>query len=303
MTVGQYLDTFFGKPVHNYSHGDSVGRQDVVYRLCQEYEAKETQVQLLDGFLEQITPASLQALVVGSWSEAYDTGPQKLLDRLVGRQQELPELKALFVGDMTSEDCEISWIHQGDYEDLLQKFRTLEVLRLRGSEDLELPAFEHHGLRELAIECGGLPTTIVRNLQRSILPALRHLELWLGDDNYGFDGKLDDYATLLEKIRPERLRYLGLRNAQISDALAVHIARQPWLGSLHTLDLSMGTLGDEGARALLDSPYISGLKVLDLQHHYISDKLVAALRQLPLQLRIDKAQEEDDGDRYVEVAE
>lgn len=303
MTVDQHFETFFGKPVHDYNHGERISRQDVVWRLCQEYEADETQVQLLDGFLEQVTPATLQALVVGPWSEAYDTSPQKLLDRLVERHEELPELKALFVGDMTSEQCEISWIHQGDYEDLLQKFRTLEVLRLRGSEGLELPAFEHHGLRELAIECGGLPTAIVRNLQRSILPALRHLELWLGDDNYGFDGKLEDYAQLLEKIRPERLRYLGLRNAQISDELAVHIARQPWLSSLHTLDLSMGTIGDKGAQALIDSPYITGLKVLDLQHHYISDELVAALRKLPLQLRIDKAQEEDDGERYVEVAE
>ena len=133
MTVGSYLDTFFGKPVHNYSYGDRVSRHDVVYRLCQEYEAEETQVQLLDEFLGQVTPATLQALVVGSWSEAYETGPQKLLDRLVERHQELPEFKALFVGDMTSEDCEISWIHQGDYEDLLQKFRTLEVLRLRGA--------------------------------------------------------------------------------------------------------------------------------------------------------------------------
>jgi hypothetical protein len=303
MTVSEYASTFYGKPVVDFHHGDKVKPRDVVYRLSQEYEADESQVDLLDDFLAKVNRAKLEALVIGAWSESFENGPQPLLDRLTERAPELTELKALFVGDITSEDAEISWIHQGDYSKLLRAFPLLEVLCIRGTEDLKLPPFEHHTLRELTIQCGGLPTGIVRNLQKSTLPALRHLELWLGDDSYGFDGKPADYAELLKAQRPERLHYLGLRNAQISDELAAHIATQPWLGQLHTLDLSMGTLGDAGAKALLESPHLPGLKVLDLRHHYISEALVTRLRALPLQLRIDKAQEEDDGDRYVEVAE
>lgn len=297
--------TFFGKPVRDFSFGQTIKRStSVVHRLLQEYEAKETQQQLLADYLSRITPATLEALVIGAWAEVTEQDPQGFLDALVERQPDLTEFKALFVGDMSGEECEISWIHQGDYRRLLDAFTQLEVLRIRGSTDLKLPVFEHHTLRELAIECGGLPTAIVRNIQNSTLPSLRHLELWLGAEDYGYDGKPADYIDLLRQIRPERLRYLGLRNAPIADELATYLAQQPWLGRLHTLDLSMGTLGDKGAAALLESPHIGGLKVLDLTHHYIASKtLLDRLRALPLQLRIDEAQEEDDGERYVEVSE
>ena len=303
MTVSHHAETFFGQRVVDFAYGDELKKSAAVYRLGQDYDAKESQVALLDDFLAKTTTATLEALILGAWSNAAEDDPQAFLDRLVERQPELTELKALFIGDMSSEDCEISWIKQGDYGKLLKTFHGLETLRIRGTDGLVLPAFEHHSLRELALETGGLPTKIVRNIQNSTMPALRHLELWLGDDGYGFDGKLADYAELLRHIRPDRLKYLGLRNSQIADELAEHIAQQPWLGSLHTLDLSMGTIGDKGAAALIASPYLAGLKVLDLNHHYISKPLITSLRALPLQLRIDEAQEEDDGDRYVEVSE
>lgn len=305
MTADSYSSTFFGKPVRDFSYGQAVKRStSVVHRLVQEYEAKESQQQVLADYLSKVTPATLEALVIGAWAQVTEEDPQEFLDALVQRQPELTEFKALFVGDMSSEECEISWIHQGDYRQLLNAFTQLEVLRIRGSTDLRLPVFEHHTLRELAIECGGLPSSIVRNIQNSTLPSLRHLELWLGAEDYGYDGKPADYIDLLRHIRPERLRYLGLCNASIADELAEYLAQQPWLGKLHTLDLSMGTLGDKGATALVESPHIAGLKVLDLNHHYIASKsLLEKLRALPLQLRIDEAQEEDDGERYVEVSE
>jgi hypothetical protein len=65
----------------------------------------------------------------------------------------------------------------------------------------------------------------------------------------------------------------------------------------------MGTLGDRGALALAASPHIAGLKRLDVRHHYIGDAAIAKLRALPLELIIDGAEEEDDGERYVQVSE
>ena len=53
---------------------------------------------------------ALDALIIGAWSEAHDASPQGYLDGLIERRAELPALRALFVGDMTFEDCEISWI-------------------------------------------------------------------------------------------------------------------------------------------------------------------------------------------------
>jgi hypothetical protein len=302
MTVVDYAEKFFGLPIVDYRHGDKVKRHDCVYRLVQDtYDADESQRELLDGFLGQVDPETIEALVIGPWSDASSEGPDGYLEGLI--EQRLPALKALFVGDMTYEDCEMSWINQTDYAPLLEAYPKLEVLRIRGTTELTLPRLSLPNLRELAIESGGLPTKIVLTIGESSLPALKKLELWLGDEGYGFDGDLTTYKDLLAKIQPQRLDYLGLRNSEISDQLAGYLAQQSWLGSLHTLDLSMGTLGDDGAKALLASQFLQGLKLLDVRHHYISERLVEQLQALPFTVEIDEAEDEDDGDRYVQVSE
>lgn len=309
MTINDTTDRYLDKPVVEFRMGDTiadpVAARGNVYRLSQDYDSAESQRDLLDSFLGQIDPATLDALIIGAWSEAHDENPHGYLDGLIERRAELPALRALFVGDMTFEDCEVSWIIQGDYNPLLAAFPQLRSLRIRGSSQLKLAAFEHAQLEELAIECGGLPSTIADAIAGSRLPALRRLELWLGDDGYGFDGDVATYARLLDAVDASRLEYLGLRNAQISDALAAHLAAQPWLGKLKTLDLSMGVIGDEGAQALCESPHIAGLGTLDLSHHYISEEWQAKLRALPCKVVLDDPQdaEETDGDRYVAVSE
>jgi hypothetical protein len=300
MTVNEYAEGFYGRRVAEFRAGDKITDQNAVYRLMQEFEEPTSQRELLDQFLGQIDPQRLEALILGPWSEAATgTPPNDYLEGLVAHR--LPNLRALFVGDMTFEDSEISWIHQTDYTGLISAYPGLEVLRIRGGNALELPETEYRELRELVIETGGLPSSVVESLGNSRLPALRKLELWLGSDSYGFDGKLSTYQQLLEKIEPQRLEYLGLCDSEITDQLATHLAGQGWLGSLHTLDLSKGTIGDEGARALLASPHLAGLKVLDLRHHYISPPVVQQLKALPLTLHIDAGQDPDD--RYVQVGE
>ncbi|MGO1072731.1 STM4015 family protein [Lysobacter sp. CA199] len=303
MTIGEYSQIYRGKRVVNFAMGDTPAGGDVVYRLTQDYDSAESQRDLLESFLSQVDPATLEALIIGPWSEAHDEGPQGYLDTLIERRAQLPALQALFVGDMTYEDCEISWIIQTSYNPLLAAFPQLQSLRVRGSSNLELQAFQHEALEELAIECGGLPSKIVDAIAGSTLPALNHLELWLGTDDYGFDGGLAPYQNLLGEIDPTRLRYLGLRDSQISDEVAAWVAQQPWLGSLRTLDLSLGTIGDAGAQALAESPHLGAIERIDLSHHYISPQWQEKLRALPCEVVLDDHEDEDDGERYVAVAE
>ncbi|MEZ4460144.1 MAG: BRCT domain-containing protein [bacterium] len=77
------------------------------------------------------------------------------------------------------------------------------------------------------------------------------------------------------------------------------------LDQLKVLDLSMGTLGDEGAKALLENPKITNLDKLDLHYHYISDEMMEKLKGLPIQVDVSDQQDPDADpeDRYVAVAE
>jgi hypothetical protein len=299
MVVSNFTETFFGLPIADYNWDDKP-RPGVVHRLMQEYESDQTQRQLLDQYLGKVDKSQLRALVLGSWGDAATgTPPQEFIDGLV--EYRLPQFKALYSGDMTYECAEISWIVQANYSKFLEAYPGLEALRIRGSQ-IGLPTLDLPELREFAIETGGLPKAIPRMLAESRLPSLKHLELWLGADEYGCSGDLDDFIYMLERIQPERLEYLGLRNSEFSDEIAQYLAEQPWLGKLKVLDLSMGTLGDDGAEALVESPHLEGLGTLNVSHHYIGESFVKQLKALPLKLIIDDAQDEDE-DRYVEVGE
>jgi predicted DNA-binding WGR domain protein len=248
----------------------------------------------------------LQALVVGSWSDPGDmASSQTVIDALVAAAGKLPELRALFLGDIVQEESEISWIEQGDFAPLVAAFPKLEHLRVRGPKTMGKLASDT--LRSLALETGGLDRGIVQSLSGSRLPALEHLELWLGTDEYGGNTEIDDLVPLLSGKLFPKLRYLGLRDSDESDAVAAAVASSPVIGRIATLDLSLGTLGDAGAEALLASPGVAKLQRLDIHHHYVSEALVKKLKGLGIDLAAHDRQDADEHDgeseRYVSVGE
>jgi len=304
MTISEQTERFFGKTIEDFEPGTTPSKAPgTVYRLSLDYDADTSMAALLADFLDSCDAATLEALVIGNWGESASESPDEFLAELAARASRLPAFKALFVGDMTYEECEISWITQGDYGPLLQAFPQLQALRMRGSTSLALPATTHAGLRELTIECGGLPSSVCAALAQSSFPALETLELWLGVDDYGFDGDLDDVRLAVDKLRTPALRTLGLRDAEIADEVAQWLATQSWIAQLHTLDLSLGTIGDAGAQALLASPHVRGLARLDLSHHYISKPLQAQLRAAIPGVVLDDEQDDDEDGRYVAVGE
>ncbi len=81
------------------------------------------------------------------------------------------------------------------------------------------------------------------------------------------------------------------------------MATAPVLAHVRVLDLSLGTLGDEGAAVLLASPAVARLQKLDIHHHYCSDEMVARLQALGIEVDVSEQEEGDEGDRYVAVGE
>ncbi|MCP4153668.1 MAG: hypothetical protein GY757_38420, partial [bacterium] len=216
-----------------------------------------------------------------------------------------PNLKSVYIGDMNYEECEISWIQQSDMTPLLEAYPGLEELRIKGSEGLQFSKLNHGALKSIIIECGGLGKDVLKTIAGATLPALEHLELYLGVEHYGFDGGLEDILPFLKKDLFPKLKVLGLRDSEIADDIAKAAAGADVLDQIEVLDLSLGTLSDKGAEAFLSSEKIKKLKKLDLHYHYMSDDMIKKLRKLGITIDAGDPQgsETHEDDRYPNVTE
>ncbi|WP_406864088.1 STM4015 family protein [Streptomyces sp. HUAS MG47] len=318
MTLGFHLDGLHDLPLFEFPEPGSSVRlpepESVVWRVsaptyrdADEEEWTET----FDRFLETVDTRRVRALVVGGWEDAYDTDSSAIVTRLIAANNRLTALEGLFLGDMDSEDCEISWIQQSDVTPLLAAYPGLRGFGVRGGSNLAFPPVKHTVLETLLVESGGLGAEVVRGIAGSELPALKDLELWLGTDEYGADSVPGDLATLLAGTHVPALRRLALRNSSIQDEIAEAVAGAPVVARLEHLDLSMGTLSDIGAVALLGGQPLTHLASLDLSHHYLSEemleRIVAELGPQGVRVVAEDAQQPDEWDgeehRYVAVGE
>jgi hypothetical protein len=298
------LDSFAGKPVEDFVSGEDFDLRAAAPRLRVEYDAEQTASDLLRELLEQGQGDELTTLVIGAWSgELYENDPSEILEALVASADQLPRLRALFVGDIAQEENEVSWIQQTDLSILWTTFPRLEVLGIRGGNSLSLGRIQHNHLKELTIESGGLGAVILQQLAAAHLPALESLELYLGDSGYGWDGTIADVQPLLVAGKFPSLKHLGLCNSEIADEIAAEVAKSSILDQITALSLAHGTLGDVGGEALLASPKVKNLKSLDLQHHYMSTPVMKKLAALGSHVNVSEQRNEGDYGRYVAVGE
>lgn len=318
MTIADLKTEFHGLPIVDFPIDTDTlpelpGSGPVAWRVSvPTYDADIEWPEAFAKFRAAVDPASVQAIVVGGWSEPYEESSAAVVEALAAAADELPALRAVFIGDMTFEDCEISWIVQSDLTPLLTAFPLLEHLGARGGSQLELTPTRHESLRKLVIETGALNAEIVRAVAASDLPALADLELWLGTEDYGADATLEDLAPILSGERFPNLTRLALVNSDLQSEIAAAVATAPILPRLRALDLSKGVLLDAGAEALLAGQPLTHLESLDLHHNYLSEgvkeRLRAALEPAGVELDLDSgdAEEDEDGDdiyRSVAVGE
>lgn len=307
MTIGEHQTSFGGKPVKDYEGEGELEPRKYAYRAAVDYDAIDEGRKLTD-VLGQLLDArgadELEALLIGQWDYDSSTSSEAIVEQLCAAGDRLPKLRSLFLGDITFEEQEMSWIPQADISPLFTALPQLRELRVRGSAGLEVGTIVHDGLELLAFESGGLPRRILERVAHASLPALRHLELWLGDSNYGYDDGLAELGPILAGQAFPSLEYLGLKNAEVQDDVAKAVADAPVLDRIRALDLGMGTLSDEGATALLASPRVAKLERLAFAHHYVSDDLVKQLEALGPKVDASDRQEADQGEyRYVAVSE
>lgn len=303
--ISENLTAFYGKPVRDFAPGDQGWDfAGTVPRFRLDFDSDENLAEMIGAFASLPGAEATDAIVVGSWVSDVGESSQEIVEALVAYKDRFPDLRALFLGDIISEENEISWINQSDLSALWPAFPHLEHVQLRGGTGLSLGRLASDRLTTLIIESGGLPLRVVREALAADLPNLRHLELWLGSENYGSDSAVAHFEDLLAGRLFPKLRTLGLRDCEYADALAAALARAPLLERIDTLDLSLGNLTDEGAEALAASPLVARLQRLDLHHHFLGDAMMARLAGLGPEVDLSDRQqaEEYGGEVYRSIA-
>src|SRR5262245_46400536 len=112
MALSSHQTSFAGLPVVQWGADDDLPDDPaaVAWRLeVEDFEAPADELEdSFEELLKSTGEAGPAALIFGEWGSAYERAfPVDLLVRNAAR---LSSLRALFIADMTSEQCEISWI-------------------------------------------------------------------------------------------------------------------------------------------------------------------------------------------------
>lgn len=305
MAFSESIEEFNGLTVVDFDNADDWQGPGVAYRLREDYEDEVSVKDRLQELLQCDGVDKLTTLVIGAWSGACEgDSSEELVADLVTAAPKLPSLQALFIGEMTYEQCEISWINQSDLSPLLAAYPKLQTLRVRGGSGLSFSKVQNSSLRELAIEAGGLGRSVLREIFLCDFPNLEHLELMLGDGGYGFDGSPEDLQPVLSGRLYPKLQFLGLMNSEIVNDIAPVVVNCPIIERIKVLDLSCGNLDNTGLASLHALAGNTSLERLNISHHYCTEDAIRELKEaLSFEVDASDSQEADDEWRPILHAE
>ncbi|GAA2584480.1 STM4015 family protein [Actinomadura fulvescens] len=280
MAFDEHLSEFDGLPVFTFdwdTEGELPDAAEVAWAVRGDW-GEPAFPEVFERFVASVDTTKVTSLVIGFWGYEEPAAAKALITHA----RRFPSLRALFLGDILDEEYHLSWIGHGDITPVLQAFPGLERVEVRGGgapdQSLELSPFSSETLRVLRFESGGLPASVVQAVGASDLPALEHLDLWLGIRQYGGDATVDDLAPILSGERLPSLRHLGLRNSELQDEIAEAVASAPVVAWLTSLSLSLGTLTDRGVEALLSGQPLTHLATLDVDYAFLSKPMLDRLR-------------------------
>lgn len=308
--ISSHLESFAGYAVKSWGIGDKLENlEKTIYRIAVDYDDDITWADKFNAYLAQPHAEQTRGIVLGMYSdEMFEESSASILELLINAKDKLPLLDTIFVNDVISEENEISWIINADNAPLIHAFPKLKHFGTRGGNELSFNNLNAPLLETLIVQSGGLDSSTIIDITNANLPNLKHLEIYLGTDDYGFSGSVNDLAPILQD-RFNQLTYLGLKNCEIQDDIAIAVANAPVTAHLKTLDLSLGVLTDKGGQALLESTKLNNLMFLDLNYNYFSENMAEQLeafaksKGFKIDVSSDADYDEDDDWRYVCIGE
>ncbi|MEM7717062.1 MAG: HEAT repeat domain-containing protein [Cyanobacteria bacterium P01_A01_bin.68] len=235
------------------------------------------------------------------FNEAFANNIEALINRgdyhlsFISDSDKFTNLKAVFIGAYELEEYDYWYanpIHNIGL--ILKAYPKLELLQLRcGEENNDYSSwryftkFKHNHLKALILETKGLSRQKVTQISSLKLPALKHLELWLGNDNYDENTSTEYLTPILSGEIFPKLYYLGLRNCEYADEIATAIVNSPVINKIKILDLSLGFLTDAGGTALLNCPAVNNLDILSVANNCLTNSMIDKLMQLDTEVVAD----------------
>jgi hypothetical protein len=308
MTFSKNAFYFNKRKVYDFDIEKGIADTNIAYRFRTDYDGSDDAVpNMLEAFFNDPKIGEIDSFVIGMWGNESDADADVIINKILEHKDKLSHIKGVFFGDITYEENEASWIENTSHTRLLDALPSLEFFQVRGGNGLSLSELKHENLKKLVVQTGGLSAPFYKEISESVLPALEHLEIWLGSDYYGFDATPEQVRAAYTGNGANHfpaLKYLGLRNSIIADALCEILKGDPILDRIEELDLSRGNLGDAGAQALVENPSIKNLKKLDLHHNYISDDWAEKLNNLGVKIDLkERDPNVQPDDRYISVSE
>jgi uncharacterized protein (TIGR02996 family) len=266
--------------------------------------------ELLDLVLRHPSGRFLTEITFGFNGDPNEGDLQDLIDMLTKRPP--PTLRKLHFGEyqfaggglvgMGGDDTEISWYSIGNLGKLWKAVPQLRTLITQGgssesamSGGVQLGKIELPNLAHAEFRTGGLEKANAKAIATGVFPNLEYLDVWYGEDNYGGNATVKDVELLIQRTDLPKLRHLGLMNSQFADQLPKALAKSKLLPQLRELDLSMGCMTDEGARAIVEhKDAFKHLEKLSVALNYLSKAGVATLKGALKQVDAGKQREDED---------
>lgn len=286
-----------------------VWRRGFIDRLVLSHDAEALEVddpttcaEILELAMHHPSARLLRAIDVGINGNATEGSLEDIVEALAHAPP--ASLREVLLGAFDRDQSEISWFHIGNIAPIWT-VPTLRRLVVHGAE-FELGTIAHAELEHLEIQTGNLSVANAVSLANAQLPMIRHLDIWYGDPNYGGDATIAEAMPLFGRDDLPALTHLGLMNATFSDEICARLADAKLSRQLRSLDLSLGTLSDDGLSALIAAaPALPLLERLNLSETYVTREGVAAVgRAFPgAEVVANDLRKGDEDERYVAVGE
>lgn len=254
---------------------------------------------MLKTLLQLPSARLLRELVLGAPSIHEDV----LDEMLEALWSEAPRPLLRSLEYITFEDEEmLSWTETGDLSPLSAHYPNLERLVLHAGS-ITLGPLDLPELRELALKSCHLTRKEVDAVMQATFPRLERLCLWFGSAEQGAHGSVEGMGRLFSGELAPELTDLTLANNDFTDEIVAELVASPILPQLERLDLSMGTLSDEGAAVLLEhQERMKSLRYLGVKESFLTDEALGGICE-----EVDfggwQRRDEDYGGRYASIWE